>query len=122
MPAIQIEEFVESVREPGTPNLSPKRIAAALGLGWEDLAEVARVHPNTLRLHPESSRVQASMRDILRVASALFEIQPDRDRTTTLKDTPIREFGGRSLLDMIREDRVDDAVTYLRSISSGHVG
>ncbi len=123
MSAVQIEQFVESVREPGTLNLSPVRIAEALGLQQQDLASVARVHRNTMRLHPESSRVQASLRDILRVASALAELQPDLQRAMfMLKNTPVREFGHRPLLDVIGEGRVEDVLTYVRSIESGYVG
>jgi len=123
MAAVAIDQFVESIREPGTSNLSPSRLAMRFGLEQQDLAALARVHRNTLRLHPESARVQASLRDILRVLSAAAEVQPDVERAMFLiKNAPIATFGHRPLLEVVREGRADDAVEYLRSVSAGFVG
>lgn len=121
--AIHFDDVLESVREPGTVNLSPSLIADHLQLPLQDLATMARVHRNTVRLHPESPRMQSFLRDVMRVLSAASQMQPDVDRAWFLiKNAPIPEFGHRPLLTVVAEGRTDDAVTYLESVSSGFVG
>lgn len=120
---MHIDELADWMREPGSSNLSAKRTAAALGLELEDLALIARIDPEELRQHPDSPRAQAVMLDILRLAYALAELDPDISRAMLmLKSTPVREFDNLSLLDLVRNGRVEDAVAYLRLASSGFVG
>ena len=54
MSAVSYAEFSESLREPGTVDLSPTAIAGVMGLQQQELAKLAGVHRNTLRLHPDS--------------------------------------------------------------------
>lgn len=56
MPALSAD-FLESMREPGTSRLSPSRLAALLAMPQQDLAALAGVHRNTLRMHSESPRL-----------------------------------------------------------------
>ncbi len=121
--ALHFDEVLDSVREPGSVNLSPDLIANRLQLPLQDLAAMARVHRNTVRLHPESPRMQLFLRDVMRVLSAASQMQPDTERAWFLiKNAPIPEFGHRTLLTVIAEGRTDAAVTYLDSVSSGFVG
>ena len=120
---MHIDELADWIRDPGSSNLSAMRTAAALGLKLEDLAAIARVDPDELRRDPDSPRAQAVMLDILRLAYALAELDTDISQTMPmLKSTPVREFDNLSLLDLVRSGRADDAIAYLRSISSGFVG
>ena len=120
---MHIDELADWIRDPVSSNLSAMRTAAALGLKLEDLAAIARVDPEELRRDPDSPRAQAVMLDILRLAYALAELDPDISHTMPmLKSTPVREFDNLSLLDLVRSGRADDAIAYLRSISSGFVG
>lgn len=120
---MQFSEVLESVREPGTANLSPGSVADLLGMTREDLAVIAKVHRNTLRIHPESPRVQAFLRDVMRVMSAAALVQPDVNRALFLiQNAPIPPFEHKTLLDMVKEGRTDAAVAYLESVSSGYVG
>jgi hypothetical protein len=118
-----IDQFVESLREPGTSDLSPALMAATLGVAQHDLAAVIGVHRNTLRLHPESFRVQESLRGLVSVVAAAAQIQPDVTKALFLvKNTPVEMFGHRTLLQVVRDGRTDEALAYLRSISAGFVG
>lgn len=120
---MHIEQFFEWICEPDGSSVSATRLAAALGLEVEELASIARVDPDELRLLPSSCRGQAAMLNIVRVVSALAEVDSDISRAMLmLRSTPVREFDNRSLLDVVREGRVDDAVAYLRSVSSGFAG
>ena len=116
-------EVLESTREPGTTRFSPANFAALLELPLQDLAELAGVHRNTLRTHPESPRLQAALRDLMRVLVATMEIQPDNMRAIFLvKNEPIPSFEHKTLLQLVSAGRADDAVRYLESVASGFVG
>ncbi len=116
-------DVLESTREQGTSRFSASGVADILGLQQQDLAELARVHRNTLRTHPESPRVQAALRDLMRVLSAAAAVQPDTQRAIFLvKNEPIPAFRHKTLLQLVQEGRTEDAIGYLESISTGFVG
>jgi hypothetical protein len=98
-------------------------VADILGLQQQDLAELAGVHRNTLRTHPESPRLQSALRDLMRVLSAAVAVQPDPQRAIFLvKNEPIPAFRHKTLLQLVQEGRTEDAVGYLESIGTGFVG
>ena len=66
MPAAAFADVLDSVREAGTSHLSAMNVAHVFGLQYQDLAEPAKVHCNPLRTHPESPRLQAALRDVIR--------------------------------------------------------
>ena len=116
-------DVLDSLREPGTSRLSAPGIASILGVQQQDLAELAGVHRNTLRTHPESPRLQSALRDLMRVLSAATAVQPDAQRAIFLiKNEPIPAFRHKTLLQLVQEGRAEDAVGYLESISAGFVG
>jgi hypothetical protein len=123
MRATAFADVLESARETGTSRLSAANLANILGLQQQDLATLAGVHRNTLRTHPESPKLQAALRDLMRVLSAVVAAQPDVERALFLiKNQPIPAFRHRTLLQLVQDGRTDDAIDYLESISSGFVG
>jgi hypothetical protein len=116
-------DVLESTREPGTSRFSAAGVAAILGLQQQDIAELAGVHRNTLRSHPESPRLQSALRDLMRVLSAAAEVQPDPERAIFLvKNAPISAFRHKTLFQLVQEGRTEDAIGYLESIGGGFVG
>ena len=116
-------DLLESTREPGTSRFSASGIAGILGLQQQDLAELAGVHRNTLRTHPESPRLQAALRDLMRVVSAATAVQPDAQRAIFLiKNEPIAAFRHKTLMQLVQEGRAEDAIGYLESIGAGFIG
>ena len=123
MPAAAFADVLESMREAGTSHLSAMNVAQVLGLQYQDLAELAKVHRNTLRTHPESPRLQSALRDVMRVLSAAVAVQPDQQRAVFLiKSEPIPAFRHKTLLQLVQEGRTEDAISYLESIGAGFVG
>lgn len=123
MPSAAFEDVLDSVREAGTSHLSAMNVAQVLGLQYQDMAELAKVHRNTLRTHPESPRLQSALRDVMRVLSAAVAVQPDPQRAIFLiKNEPIPTFRHKTLLQLVQDGRTEDAVSYLESISAGFVG
>lgn len=116
-------DFIESVRQPGSSIISAPSLAKKLGLQLQELAAIAGVHRNTVRLHPKSQKLQLTLRDVLRLVSVASELQADPDRLMfMLKNEPIPTFRHKTLLQLVGEGRVDDAIGYLESISSGYTG
>ena len=60
-----VSGFVQSLQEPRTPYISPKRFSAALGIQVANLASLTGVHRNTLR-NPSSERLQSKLRDMIK--------------------------------------------------------
>lgn len=116
-------EVLESTREPDSSRFSTAGIAAVFGLQQQDLAELAGVHRNTLRTHPESPKLQTALRDLMRLLSAAAAVQPDIQRAVfLLKNEPVPTFRHKTLLQLVQEGRIEDAIGYLESISAGFVG
>ncbi|MDR2882144.1 MAG: DNA-binding protein [Azoarcus sp.] len=123
MGSAAFSDVLESTREVGTSRFSATRIADVLGVPYQDLAAWAGVHRNTLRIHPESPRLQVALRNLMRVLSAAIAVQPDTARAFFMvKNEPIAAFRHKTLMQLVQEGRTDDAVDYLESISSGFVG
>jgi hypothetical protein len=118
-----LSDILESAREPGTSRFSASGIAGILGLQQQELAELAGVHRNTLRIHPESPRLQSVLRDLMQVLSAAMAMEPDPQRAIFLiKNEPIPAFRHKTLLQLVQEGRTEDAIDYLESVSAGFVG
>lgn len=123
MSAVSHAELSESLREPGTVDLSPTAVAGVLGLQQQELARIAGVHRNTLRLHPDSPQVQATLRNLARVLTAMTQVQPDVVTAVYhLRNTPVPAFDYSTLFEVIVAGRVEDALKYIRSVSSGAAG
>ena len=123
MGSIAFADVLESAREAGTSRLSATNIADALEMQYQDLAALAGVHRNTLRTHPESPRLQAALRDLMRVLSAATAVQPDTARAVFMvKNEPIPAFRHKTLLQLVQEGLTEDAIDYLESISAGFTG
>jgi len=123
MNAIVIEVLADQVREPGQPIISPQRMAEVLHVDLQELAAVAGVHRNTLRVSPSAVRLQESLREILRVLSAASVFGRSRDDTVYwLHNHPIPALGHRTAMGLIRDGQAQAVIEYLASIESGYVG
>ncbi|PPT76647.1 DNA-binding protein [Xanthomonas arboricola] len=115
--------LTERLRVPDRTILSPTAMAGLLDLSQQELAELAGVHRNSLRVHPESPRVQDLLRNLSRLLVAMTQVQPDeRQVVFHLKNTPIPAFEFATLLEVVKQGRTDDALTYLRTVASGAAG
>lgn len=118
-----LSDLLDALREPGTSDLSATRIAELFGLQLQYLATIASVHHGTVQTHPESPKLQDTLRDLVRVLSAAALVQPNREQAISLiGNVPIPAFRDKTVLQMVAEGRVEDAIDYLESIRSGAVG
>jgi hypothetical protein len=115
--------LLDQVRKVGTSDLSATAVADLFGLQHRELAEIAGVHHNTIRAHLNSPKLQAILRDLMRVRPVVSSIQPDMSGALFLiKNDPIPAFRHKTVLQLVREGRTDDVVGYLESVSSGFTG
>lgn len=103
--------------------LSPQRIASRLNLPLEELAGSARVHRNSLRVRPGGPKIQAFLRQVVRVLAAAEEAFGDQNTAVAwLMNEPLAAFEHRTAFELVHRGRGDDVVAYLASIRSGFVG
>ena len=123
MNTLAFPDLLDASREPGTSRYSAASIARSLDLQQQELADLAKVHRNTLRTHPESPKLQSALRDLMRLLSAAQSVQPDLQRAVFLiKNEPIAAFGHKTLMQLVEVGRTDDAIDYLESVGAGYAG
>lgn len=123
MPPIAFRQILANLQEKSSPILSPTLMAQHLAIQIQELATHAGVHRNTLRIHPESTKLQHYLRNVVRVLSAIAEIQPDSDKAVFyFRNTPIASFKYKTAYDLAGDGRADDVVNYLASVHSGFAG
>lgn len=117
------QSFADELRSPGQPLIAPERFAAAMHLRQQDLAQLARVHRTTVAEAPTNAKLQAFMRDTLRVLSAAMGAAGDRDRAIFwYRNTPIPEFQHQTAEQLVSTGKTNAVVSYLLSIEAGSSG
>ncbi|MDC8013644.1 antitoxin Xre/MbcA/ParS toxin-binding domain-containing protein [Tahibacter soli] len=115
--------FLESLRTPNSPLLSPERLAEALELPAQDLAQLARVHRNTVQLAPSSTKLQNAMVEVVKVLSAAEELTGSVDRALFwFRNHPIKEFGHRTAMELVAEGKAKAVIKYIESVGTGASG
>lgn len=122
--AAVIDQMLREVRDDQNPTISPRKFARLLHIDLTDLASITGVHRNTMNANPGSSRVQDRLRDLLRVAgeaSDALGLSKD-DALYWMQNRPLRSFGSKTPLELVREGKTESVLYYIRSIESGYVG
>jgi hypothetical protein len=115
--------FADEFRAPGQSVIEPVRFAAALNLQMQELAQLAHVHRATVSEAPTNARLQAFMREALRVLSAAVDVARDRERAIYwYRNSPIPEFQHRTAEQLVADQKTEAVLSYLTSISSGSSG
>lgn len=118
------DEFLAALRTDGSRTaLSAEKLADALEMPAQELAGLARVHRNTVSTAPNSPKLQAAMRDVVRVLSAAHALSGDMDRALFwFRNHPIRDFGHRTAMSLVEEGKAQALMDYLESLSGGATG
>ena len=105
------------------PILSPTRVGEEFLMGVQELADLSRVHRNSVRAHPENKQLQATLVNLLRVRSAAMAVSREPQKATFfVRNQPIPSFGHKTALQLVGEGRTEDVIDYLASIEAGFVG
>ena len=117
-----VSGFVESLQEPRTPYISPKRFSAALGVQVASLASLAGVHRNTLR-NPSSERLQDKLREMVRVITAAASLTGDVSKAIYwYRNEPIADYDHKTAAELVAEGHVDAVMAHLRDLENGASG
>lgn len=88
-----------------------------------ELAELLRVHRNTLRLHPEFASVQQGMAEVLPIVARLKELFDDPLKAGFhFKNTPVRVLGGKTMQGALRTGEHQKVARYLQLMGAGQNG
>ena len=117
-----ISGFVESLQEPRTPYISPKRFSAALGVQVAGLASLAGVHRNTMR-NPASERLQDKLREMVRVISVAATLTGDVSKAIFwYRNEPIVDYDHKTAAELVAEGHTDAVMAHLRDLENGASG
>jgi hypothetical protein len=114
--------FVESLQEPRTPYISPKRLSAALGVQVANLAALSGVHRNTLR-NPGSERVQSKLREMVKAITAAAAVTDDIAKAIYwFRNEPIADYDHKTAAELVADGRLEAVLSYLRDLENGARG
>ena len=111
------------LREPSTPYLSPTRFAKLAGLSVQSLANMTGVHRNTLSQHPESPKVQGSLRAMVKVISSATELTGDADRAICwFMNEPIADYRHQTAAELVAAGHTEAVMLFLEDLRNGAAG
>jgi hypothetical protein len=114
--------FVESLQEPRTPYISPKRLSAALGVQVANLAALSGVHRNTLR-NPASERVQSKLREMVKAIAAAALVTDDIPKAIFwFRNEPIADYDHKTAAELAADGHLEAVLSYLRDLENGARG
>jgi hypothetical protein len=117
-----VSGFVDSLQEPRTPFISPKRLSKALGVQVINLAELTGVHRNTLR-NPASERLQSRMREMIKAITAAATLTNDISKAIYwYRNEPIAEYDHKTAAELVAEGHVEAVLAYIRDLENGARG
>lgn len=120
--ATMVSGFVESLQEPRTPYISPKRFSKALGVQVTNLADLTGVHRNTLR-NPASERLQSRMREMIKTITAAALLTGDISKAIYwYRNEPISEYDHKTAAELVAEGHFEAVLSYLRDLENGARG
>lgn len=117
-----VSGFVQSLQEPRTPYISPKRLSKALGVQVANLAQLTGVHRNTLR-NPSSERLQGRLREMVKVITAAATLTGDIDKAIYwFRNEPITDYDHKTAAELVAQGHNEAVLAYLRDLENGARG
>ncbi|MCG7602127.1 DUF2384 domain-containing protein [Halomonas sp. McH1-25] len=110
-------------RHDKSPIISPKMFCLALGMDVQTLAARAHVHRVTVNRAQGAEKLQAYLRDAVRVMSAAAELNGAfQDAAFWFRNEPISAFDFKTPEQLVSEGRAEDLLRYVQSLIAGAAG
>ncbi len=95
---------IDALMEPSDGSIDPARLARMLHMTMSDLANLVRLHRNTLARAPSSPKAQERLRVIARVLADAADLMDGNMVRTCLWFTtlPLSGFGGKTAADLVK--------------------
>lgn len=111
----EFERFVDTLRIPGTPHISPKRVISALGIRAKDLTAISNPRGNVIiRNDQGTAKMQRALRNLIRILSAA---RTNHDKPEQLlywlMNYPIPQFYYRTAFEIYADARTDELLAML---------
>lgn len=117
-----VSGFVQSLQEPRTPYISPKRFSKVLGIQVANLAQLTGVHRNTLR-NPSSERLQGRLREMVKVITAAALLTGEIEKAIYwFRNEPIVNYDHKTAAELVAEGHSEAVLAYLRDLENGSRG
>jgi hypothetical protein len=118
-----VSRFMNSIQEPRKAFISPLRFAKAAGVSVQALAALAGVHRNTVSQHPDSSRLQERLRDMVKAIVAAVGVTGDLDKAIYwFRNEPIADYRHQTAAELVAVGRLDAVLAYLEDLRNGASG
>lgn len=118
-----VSDLRNSARAGGEPIINPRLFASALGMDIQTLAARAHVHRTTITRAHGAEKLQAFLRDALRVLGAAADINGNLpDALFWFRNEPISTFDYQTPEQLVSTGRADDLLRYVQSLKAGVVG
>ena len=104
----------------GSPFISARGLAEALGITLGELSALSGVARNTLAAGRTTRKADAALSPITRILSMATEMTGSQQRAALwFKHQPIPGWAGKSAIDLVREGKAENVLTYLEAVRSG---
>jgi hypothetical protein len=118
-----ISAFLDSIQEPRTPYISPRRFAGRTGFRLETLARLAGVHRNTVRQSPGSEPLQRTLRGMVKAITAATDLTGNVDEAIYwMINEPIPDYRHKTAAELIAEGHLEAVLAYLEDLANGASG
>lgn len=118
-----ISDLKARARYDKSPIISPRMFCLALGMDVQTLAARAHVHRVTVYRAQGAEKLQAYLRDAVRVMGAAAEVNGSfQDAAFWFRNEPISAFDFKMPEQLVSEGRAEDLLRYVQSLSAGAAG
>lgn len=110
--------FLDDVREADA--ISPRRLSERLRMPLARLAEVTRLHRNTLSGNAGSPATQERLSEITRIVAKAAELAGDEGRAIIwFRHQPLPGFGGDTAEELVADGHAPAVLAYLEQLRDG---
>ena len=118
-----ISDLKARARHDKKPIISPRMFCLALGMDVQTLAARAHVHRVTVNRAQGAEKLQAYLRDAVRVMGAAADVNGSfQDAAFWFRNEPIGVFDFKTPEQLVSEGRAEDLLRYVQSLSAGAAG
>ncbi|WP_064747588.1 hypothetical protein [Lysobacter antibioticus] len=111
----EFETFMTSLRAPGTPHISPKRVINVLGIRAKDLTAISNPNGNVIiRDNQSTAKMQRCLRNLARIFSAARANHESPEQMVYwFMNYPLPQFYYRTAFEMYAAARTEELLSLL---------
>ena len=115
-----IDPVLESLADPKSAVIDPRRLAATLHLTLGEVADLARVHRTSLARNAASPELQSRLGPIATILSRASAMSGSLPRAVLwFRHQPIAAFGDKRAADLVRAGEANAILAWLDALEDG---